>query len=58
VANKWFVNLNLELDQTPKSCDSQAGVGVEIGIKTLATLSNGEVFEAAKHLKQLVNKLL
>jgi len=57
VANKWFVSLNVELDQAPKSCDSQAGVGVDLGIKALATLSNGDAFEAPKPLKKFLKKL-
>jgi putative transposase len=56
-ANKWFVSLNVELDQAPKSCESQAGVGVDLGIKVLATLSNGEAFEAPKPLKKYLKKL-
>jgi putative transposase len=56
-ANKWFVSLNIELDQTPKSCESQASVGVDLGVKTLATLSNGETFEAPKPLKKFRSKL-
>ncbi|MEN8220773.1 MAG: RNA-guided endonuclease TnpB family protein [Pseudomonadota bacterium] len=56
-ANKWFVSLNVELYQAPKSCDSQAGVGVDLGIKALATLSNGEAFEAPKPLKKFLKKL-
>ncbi len=56
-ANKWFVSLNVELDQAPKSCESQAGVGVDLGIKALATLSNREAFEAPKPLKKFLKKL-
>ncbi|MEN8215918.1 MAG: RNA-guided endonuclease TnpB family protein [Pseudomonadota bacterium] len=56
-ANKWFVSLNVELYQMPKSCDSQAGVGVDLGIKALATLSNGEVRKAPKPLKMFLKKL-
>jgi len=57
VANKWFVSLNVELSQNHKSGDSQAGVGVDLGIKKLATLSNGETFEAPKPLKHFIKKL-
>ncbi|TGN99859.1 hypothetical protein PN36_32820, partial [Candidatus Thiomargarita nelsonii] len=46
VANQWFVSLNIQLDQSPKIGKNQAGVGVDLGIKTLATLSNEETFEA------------
>jgi len=56
-ANKWFVSLNVELEQMPKSCESQAGVGVDLGIKALATLSNGKAFEAPKPLKKFLKKL-
>jgi putative transposase len=56
-ANKWFVSINVELYQAPKSCDSQAGVGVDLGIKALATLSNGETFDAPKPLKKSIKKL-
>lgn len=57
VANKWFVSLNVELVQAPKSCDSQVGVGVDLGVKNLATLSNCETYEAPKPLKQFLKKL-
>jgi putative transposase len=57
VANKWFISLNVGLDQTPKSCESQAGVGVDLGVKTLAVLSNGETFEAPKPFKKFLSKL-
>jgi len=56
-ANRWFVSLNVELDQIPKPCNSQAGVGVDLGVKTLATLSNGETFEAPKPFKKFLSKL-
>jgi putative transposase len=57
VANKWFVSLNVELDHSPKTCESQASVGVDLGVKTLATLSNGETFEAPKPFKNFTKKL-
>ncbi len=57
VANKWFVSLNIQLEHSPKTCESQASVGVDLGIKALATLSNGEAFEAPKPLKKFLKKL-
>jgi len=57
VAKRWFVSLNVELFQSPKSCDSQVGVGVDLGIKALATISNGETYEAPKPLKPFLKKL-
>ena len=46
-ADRWFVSFKIEVDvkETPKTYDV---VGVDLGIKTLATLSTGEVFEGAK----------
>jgi putative transposase len=56
-ANKWFVSLTIKLTSTPALSKSQAGVGVDLGIKSLATLSNGEVFYAPKPLKKYLKKL-
>ncbi len=41
IADKWFVSLNVELGQPPDPCESQAGVGVDLGIRKLATMFNG-----------------
>jgi putative transposase len=57
VANKWFVSLSVELSQSSTLCNSQAGVGVDLGIKALATLSNGKTFLAPKPLKKYLKKL-
>jgi putative transposase len=57
IADKWFVSLNVELDQFPESCESQAGIGVDLGVKRLATLSNGEIFVGSKPLSKLQLKL-
>lgn len=35
IADKWFVSLNVELDQPPVACENQAGVGVDLGAKRL-----------------------
>jgi putative transposase len=56
-ANKWFVSLTVKLLKTPTFCESQAGVGVDLGIKSLATLSEGSVFKAPKPLKKYLKKL-
>lgn len=55
-ANQWFVSFRAEHNivkfQKPNKL-----VGVDLGIKTLATLSNGEVFENLKPYKNAKNKL-
>jgi putative transposase len=59
-ANYWFIVVSVETDKTFAICDNQAVVGVDLGIKTLATLSDGKVIESIsplrarlKHLKRL-----
>lgn len=50
----------VEVDEVPKAnkpiCENQA-VGVDLGIKTFATLSNGVEIENPKHLKKSLEKL-
>jgi len=57
VADKWFVSLNVVLDQPMSPCKSQARVGVDLGIKRLAILSDGTEFEGPKPLATLQRKL-
>lgn len=55
-ADRWFVSFRIEVELvvTPKPIDC---VGVDLGVKTLATLSTGEVFEGAKSYKKYERKL-
>ena len=55
-ADRWFVSFKVERESqiTEKSVDI---VGVDLGIKTLATLSTGEVFDGALSYKKLESKL-
>lgn len=57
--DKWFVSLNVELDQLPTPCKSQAGVGVDLGVKRLATMFDGTASEVQgpRPLKRLQSKL-
>ena len=50
-ADRWFVSFKVERECqiTEKSIDV---VGVDLGIKTLATLSTGEVFVGAKYMQK------
>jgi putative transposase len=54
-ANEWFVAFKQEY--TPVRLEKDGVVGVDIGIKTLATLSNGESFVNPKPYKAAKNKL-
>jgi len=55
-AGRWFVSFKVETEPsiTQKSVDV---VGVDLGVKTLATLSTGEVFSGAKSYRKLQEKL-
>ena len=55
-ADQWFVSFREEFE--PKHTKKQYEVvGVDLGIKTLATLSNGEIFENNKPYNKAKNKL-
>ena len=48
-ANRWFLSFRLEVERQISVSDSI--VGVDLGIKALATLSKGEVVLGAKSYK-------
>lgn len=54
--DRWLVSFKIETSTmvSPKKVDI---VGVDLGVKSLATLSTGEVFEGAKSYKKLSAKL-
>ena len=56
-ANYWFVVISVETENTHTACENQAVVGVDLGIKTLATLSDGKVIEAVKPLRSKLERL-
>ena len=57
IADRWFVSVHVELDEGPAPCESQAGIGVDLGVNRLATLSNGETFEGPKPLRKTLRTL-
>lgn len=57
IADKWFVSIPLKMKITPGVCENQEAVGVDLGVKKLATISNGEVFEGPKPHNALLNRL-
>ena len=50
-AGRWFVSVQMEIEIVPLPKSSHT-IGIDLGIKTLATCSNGEVFDNPKHLKK------
>jgi len=55
-AGWWFVSIAVEVEhETPTQ--SGGAVGVDLGIKTLATLSDGEKFENQKHYRKSLGRI-
>lgn len=55
-ADRWFISWKIEVDITPTPKTTEV-VGVDLGVKNLATLSTGEVFEGAKAYRKYEAKL-
>lgn len=57
-ADRWYVSLAVQIETPPLPCENQAGrVGVDLGVKHLATLSTGEKIEGPKPLKAVLKVL-
>lgn len=56
-ADMWFISFNVEVNNPCQPCKSHATVGVDLGIKTLATLSTGEKIENPKALRNAERRL-
>ena len=57
VAGHWYISIQGEVEQPEPSKFEQTSTGVDLGVKTLATLSNGDEFENQKLLRYQLNKL-
>ena len=56
-ADRWFVSLQVEIPDSPVPDNQGPVVGVDLGIKALATLSTGESIEGPKALRASLWKL-
>jgi len=57
-AGRYFASFLIDTDEyNPNDIDRQPSVGVDFGINSLAVLSNGEVYENRKMLKNNLRKL-
>jgi len=57
-AGKYYASILVETDEyNPKDVNRQESVGIDFGINSLATLSNGESFPASQPLKKELRKL-
>ena len=58
VADRWFVSLTVEIDHVPPIRENQAAVGgLDLGVKAMATLSDGSVIEGPKALRTNLKRL-
>ena len=57
IADKWFVSVQIEQNINESINHVKSALGVDVGIKTLATCSNGQIFENPKYLKKSKKKL-
>jgi len=57
-AGKYYASILVETDEyDPKDVNRQESVGIDFGLNSLATLSNGESFPASQPLKKELRKL-
>ena len=59
VADQWFVSIAVDTQDTShlRQAENQGAVGVDLGVKALATLSTGEVVHGPKALSMLLARL-
>ena len=57
IADKWFISFAIKPSMSYLPCKNQASVGIDLGIKKLAVLSNGSYIESPRPLKKLLRKL-
>jgi len=57
-AGQYFVSFCVDdLKKAEKAKEIKASIGIDVGIKTMATLSNGEKHHSPNHLKEIEGKL-
>jgi putative transposase len=59
-AGRWFVSIQVEEEQEQPSPQATTAIGVDLGIKTLATCSDGKSFanpRASKHAQKRLRRL-
>jgi putative transposase len=57
VAGRWFLSVPIEVDLPEPVRESQATVGIDLGVSTAATLSSGEKLAGPKPLQACLEKL-
>jgi putative transposase len=57
VVGRWFVTVLVEVPDPPKVETTGGIIGIDLGVKTLATLSDGTVYPNPKHLERSQDSL-
>jgi len=59
IADRWFIAISVKIDAQDMLIPhkSHVEIGIDLGLKTLSTLSDGNEFQAPKPLKRLERKL-
>ena len=56
-ADKWFASIVVDTEPVLKPAENQGAVGIDLGLTTFATLSDGQKIAAPKPLAKLLPKL-
>ncbi len=56
-ADRWFISIPVEIDCPEPACESQAAVGVDLGVSTAITRSTGEKIDSPKPLKKYLQRM-
>lgn len=56
-ANAWFAAIQVQTEDRPAACESQAAVGLDLGLNTWVVLSSGEHYDSPKALGTLLTKV-
>ncbi len=56
-ADRWFVSLSVEVDHTMPVRETRVAGGVDLGVKAIATLSDGTIIEGPKALRRNLKTL-
>jgi putative transposase len=56
-AGRWFVSIQVEEEREHPEQTATSAIGVDLGVKTLATLSDGTPFENPRPLKHALKRL-
>jgi len=57
VCDRWWLSVLVEISDVEKTINPKSSIGIDLGLTTAITLSNGEKYEAPKPLKEKLKKL-